>query len=158
VVERNCGATVDLATHVELRSGEVRTPVAVFSGRVPVALRWTGEILAVAHAPVPRERVYRRAERAIGAEVRYTTFGTPVPQTEYLEYSSFNYGATGRASGIPAELLLRAAGWSQEASGIYRPEWGSWDGPAPYGDDPEGSRRITDGIQYYEQTHKSDQR
>jgi hypothetical protein len=39
-------------------------------------------------------RAHVRAEGAIGAEVKYTTIGTPVPQAEHVEYSSFNYGAT----------------------------------------------------------------
>ena len=158
VVERNCGATVDFATHVELRSGELRASVAIFAGRVPVALRWTGEVLGIAHAPVASDRVYRRTENAIGAQVKYTAIGAPVPPTEHVEFSCFNYGATGRAAGIPAELLLRAAGWSQQASGIYRPEWGTWDGPAPYGDDPQGSRKIKEGILYHEQRRTSGQR
>ena len=158
VFERNCGATVDFATHVELRTGQLHRSVAVFSGRVPVTLRWTEEVLQVAHAPVTQDRVYRRAERVVNTPVTYTTTGAPAPLTEYVDYSSFNYGATGRASGIPAELLLRAAGWSQQASGVYRPEWGTWDGPPPYGDDPDGSSKIKDGIRYYEQTHKRGQR
>jgi hypothetical protein len=157
VVERNCGATVDFATRIELRSGDRRMAIAVFGGRVSVSLKWTAEGLAVTHAPVGPDRVYRRAETAFGTQVIYTSSGAPAPATEYSDFSNFNYGATGRASGVPAELLLRVAGWSQQASGLYRPEWGTWNGAPPYGDDPAGSTKIREGIAYYEQNYKSNQ-
>jgi len=64
VFERNCGATVDFATHVELRAGDERVSLAVFAGRMSVALKWSAERLTVAHAPLGRERVFRRVERA----------------------------------------------------------------------------------------------
>jgi hypothetical protein len=157
VVERNCGATVDFATDVQLVAGKERSSVAVLAGRVPISLKWTGEQLTVTHPPVDEERVFRHAESAPGAVIRYAYAGPSPPRTQYLDFASFNYGATGRASGIPAELLLRAAGWSQQASGLYRSGWGTWDGAPPYGDDPDGSRQIRNGILYYEQSQKKTQ-
>ena len=32
----------------------------------------------------------------------------------YENFGNFNYGATGTAAGIPAEILLRAAGWRRD--------------------------------------------
>lgn len=157
VLERNCGATVDFATHVELVAGKERSSVVVFAGSVPISLKWTGEQLTVTHPAVDKDRVFRHADSALGAVIRYANAGPTPARTQYVEFASFNYGATGRASGIPAELLLRAAGWSQQASGLYRPEWGTWDGAPPYGDDPDGSSKIRDGILYYEQSHKKSQ-
>src|SRR5688572_135968 len=40
VYERNCGATVDFATHVALRSSSRTEILAVFEGRPRVALKW----------------------------------------------------------------------------------------------------------------------
>ena len=48
------------------------------------------------------------------------------------------------------ECLLRIAGWSQEASGLHRAEWGTWSGKPPYGDDPRETSTILDGVHYYE--------
>ncbi|MBL8226582.1 MAG: hypothetical protein JNM50_14750 [Chromatiales bacterium] len=61
-----------------------------------------------------------------------------------------NYGATGRAAGIPGEALARIAGWSQAASGLWRTEWGHWNGAAPYGDDPDGRAKVLEGITCFE--------
>jgi hypothetical protein len=155
VLERNCGATVDFATHVELFAGKERSSVAVLAGSVPISLEWTGEQLTVTHPAVDKDRVFRHAVGALGAVIRYANSGPNPARTQYVEFASFNYGATGRASGLPAELLLRVAGWSQQASGLYRPEWGTWDGAPPYGDDPDGSSKIRDGILYYEQRQEA---
>ncbi|TAK01136.1 MAG: hypothetical protein EPO39_14820 [Candidatus Manganitrophaceae bacterium] len=70
-----------------------------------------------------------------------------------VSLSNFNYCATGRAAGLPPELLLRLAGWTQQASGLYRQEWGEWSGGPLYGDDPRGSEKICGGVAYYEEHH-----
>ena len=108
-------------------------------------------------APGTRARVPSR-RAGYHAQVTYESSGTPALPTEHVGFSSYNYGTTGRASGMPAELLLRVAGWSQHASGLYRPEWGRWNGAPPYGDDPDGSRKIKDGIAYYEKGQHTGQR
>ena len=71
----------------------------------------------------------------------------------YLEFGNFNYGATGRALGIPDAILVRAAGVAQFISG-----WQNWNpsfgvpghAPAPYGDDPVDQAAIRAGIAYAE--------
>jgi hypothetical protein len=65
-----------------------------------------------------------------------------------------NYGATGRAAGIPKEVLLRLAGWAQERSGLYRSEWGHWSGSPPYGVAPHTLEKIEAGFRYYETKHR----
>lgn len=158
VFVRNCGATVDFGTHVLLRSGTESRSVAIFDGKVPVSVNWSPSGLRVTHAPLPPARVVRHEPAAFGAAIAYASSGTPTAPNKYVEFSSFNYGATGRAAGLPAEVLLRVAGWSQQASGVYRPEWGTWNGPAPYGDDPVGSLKVREGILHFEQGPGKDRR
>jgi hypothetical protein len=69
--------------------------------------------------------------------------------SEDESYGNFNYGVVGRAAGISAPLLRRAAGWAQrraETSQV-RFEHPSW--RHPYGDDPEDQTDISVGMQYY---------
>jgi len=69
----------------------------------------------------------------------------------WAAFGNFNFGATGTAAGIPAEILLMGAGWAQSRAGTSRPEWGNWRGGPPYGDDPEDQRAIREGINYARQ-------
>lgn len=55
----------------------------------------------------------------------------------WAAFGNFNFGATGYAAGIPAEILLMGAGWAQSRARTSRPEWGTWYKDAPYGDDPQ---------------------
>ncbi len=52
-------------------------------------------------------------------------------------FGNFNYGATGTAAGIPAEILLMGAGFAQSRAGTSRSEWSHWYQRPPYGDDPQ---------------------
>jgi hypothetical protein len=72
---------------------------------------------------------------------------------EYADFGNFNYGATGKATGIPDNVLERGAGWAQEQAGTSLPEWGHWYGGPPYGDDPADQAQIMGGIEYYN-SHK----
>ncbi|MGP3098611.1 polymorphic toxin type 44 domain-containing protein [Serratia marcescens] len=38
-------------------------------------------------------------------------------------FGNFNYGATGTAAGIPADILLMGAGFAQSRAGTSRLEW-----------------------------------
>lgn len=151
VVERNCGATVDYATQVLIDGGRrgVET-LAVFQGRPQVQVAWNGRRLQVSHPRLPAARVFRRLQQAGGVEVFYVALGpAPTPTAQgTLDESSRNYGAHGRALGLPDEVLLRWAGWAQQASGLHRGDWGRWSGAAPYGDDPRGSQLIRDGMKH----------
>ncbi|MBY0399939.1 hypothetical protein K2X89_06560 [Myxococcota bacterium] len=153
VVHRNCGATVDFATWVVLaREGE-REVVAVFKGRQPVRLeRLPNGGVSVVGPSFDSESIVRRDSRIRDLDISYAVDSAlvPSPGSPRQGFSNFNFGATGRAAGIPAEVLLKIAGWSQRASENYRAEWGSWTGDAPYGDDPVGSRQIRDGMSYYD--------
>lgn len=63
-------------------------------------------------------------------------------------FGNFNYGATGTAAGIPANILLMAAGFAQYRAGTSRPEWRHWYPRPPYGDDPWDQYWIQQGINY----------
>lgn len=153
VVYRNCGATVEYSTIVFVVRGTKQAATAVFLGRQPLILASrAGEGLSVRTAELPDEAVFVKDDQALGVRVIYETAADLIraPESEYLDFSSFNYGATGRAAGMPAELLLRVAGWSQQASGLTRDEWGRWDGSPPYGDDPRGAAQVANGIAHFE--------
>ncbi|MEH5010239.1 polymorphic toxin type 44 domain-containing protein [Phytobacter diazotrophicus] len=66
----------------------------------------------------------------------------------WAAFGNFNFGATGHAAGIPAEILLMGAGWAQSRARTSRPEWGTWYKDAPYGDDPQDQYWIKEGIKY----------
>jgi len=72
----------------------------------------------------------------------------------FEDASNFNFGAVGRAAGIPAPILRRGAGLAQWVSGTSKPEWGGgagffpWAFGRPYGDDPIDQDFIDAGIAY----------
>jgi hypothetical protein len=153
--DRNCGASVDFARRVVIRSGSQSQLVAVFEGRPRVAVSWSAATLHIRHSPLPAEQIFTQ-EKSVGPHrIIYAIEGAPVPPTEYVDFAIFNYGATGRAAGLPLELLQRAAGWAQQASGVHRPEWGTWFGDYPYGDDPRGRMKLTEGAEYYESKYRT---
>jgi len=151
VVERNCGATVDYATQVVVDGPEGRSTVAVFQGRSRVALAWDGRRLQVRRPWLPPEKVFLEQRGMAGFGIDYATLGLAALPTAQrtLDESNRGWGAHGRSVGLPEEVLLRWAGWAQQASGLYRADWGRWDGPAPYGDDRQGRERIREGMQDY---------
>jgi hypothetical protein len=63
-------------------------------------------------------------------------------------FGNFNYGATGTELGIPEPVLLRAAGVAQTFAKTTKPEFGSWWGGDPFGDDPRDQYWIKRGIEY----------
>jgi RHS repeat-associated protein len=69
---------------------------------------------------------------------------------KYEEFGNFNYGATGTALGLPADVLLRGAGWAsvkadpRRASIYGRP----LNKNPPYGDDAKDGYWIIQGINY----------
>lgn len=151
VIERNCGATVDYATQVVIDGREGRQIVAVFQGRPRVTLAWDAGRLQVNRSWLPAQKVFLQQTRVTGFGVDHAVLGPAARATSQsaLDDSNRGWGAHGRSVGLPDEVLLRWAGWSQQASGMYRPEWGSWQGTAPYGDDPGGSARIREGMGDY---------
>lgn len=155
VSQRNCGATVDFATRITLVSGAQTYVVAIFEGTPVVSVAWSDGVLHASHSPLPSSRVFRREASTGPHRIVYSTGGQAAPPSEYVDFANFNYGATGRAAGLPAELLQRAAGWAQEASGLYRAEWGSWTGAHPYGDDPRGRAKVKEGMEYFEAQAKT---
>jgi len=150
VIERNCGATVDYATQVLIDGGRGVETLAVFQGRPQVRVAWNGRRLQVSHPRLSAAQIFRRLPQAAGVNVSYVTLGpAPTPTAQgTLDESCRNYGAHGRALGLPDEVLLRWAGWAQQASGLYRGDWGRWSDAAPYGDDPRGSQLIREGMEH----------
>lgn len=78
-----------------------------------------------------------------GAEWDYKQGGR-----QYEEFGNFNYGATGTASGIPEQVLLRAAGMAQSQAGTSRQDFDKWWGNTPYGDDKVDQVWIKAGIEF----------
>ncbi|WP_249032654.1 polymorphic toxin type 44 domain-containing protein [Tenebrionicola larvae] len=66
----------------------------------------------------------------------------------WANFGNFNFGATGTAAGIPANILLMGAGFAQSRAGTSNPLWGNWYDKPPYGDDPTDQRFIREGIIY----------
>lgn len=157
VYVRECGATTDFATHVAIiDASRTSKAIAVFAGKPKISLEWSESGLEILHSSWPSELIYKQATQALGVNIIYkiSTENASPTDPKVLALSSLNFGATGRAAGLPAEVLLRWAGWSQMASGLYKPEFGSWSGDAPYGDDPTGSTAILDGIRLYDTRYK----
>ena len=75
----------------------------------------------------------------------------------FEDFGNFNFGATGRALGIPRSVLLRGAGIAQSRAGASDSDWGAPPsfpnllGDAPYGDDPADQAQINRGADFYEQ-------
>jgi hypothetical protein len=156
VAVRNCGATVDFATRVLVYGAEGDTLVAVFAGQPETRLAWSGaNRLAVHQEPLDDAQVFLRRDQVAAVAVRYVTDRRASPPTpdDALDMASLTFGASGRAARLPAELLQRIAGWSQQASGLYRPAWGTWSGPPPFGDDPRGHAQVLAGIAHYEEKY-----
>lgn len=63
------------------------------------------------------------------------------------------YGYVGKCFKYTDELLLRAAGFAQQQAGTSKPEWGSWNGKPPYGDDPNDQASIKIGMNFYRRVH-----
>ncbi len=66
----------------------------------------------------------------------------------YEDFGNFNFGATGRAAGIPPWILQRAAGWAQMVAHTSQPEFGHFAFKYPYGDDFADQAQIMAGIDY----------
>ncbi|WP_210080899.1 polymorphic toxin type 44 domain-containing protein [Pantoea endophytica] len=69
----------------------------------------------------------------------------------WAAFGNFNFGATGRAAGIPDDILLMGAGFAQTLAGTSKSRWGKWYDVPPYGDDPTDQRNIREGIEYAKQ-------
>ncbi len=151
VIERNCGATVDYATQVVVEGPEGRHTVAVFQGRARLGIAWDGRRLQVNRPWLPPQKVFREQGSVAGFGIDYAVLGlSALPTAQHtLDDSNRGWGAHGRSVGLPEEVLLRWAGWAQQAAGLSRPEWGQWNRQAPYGDDQQGSERIREGMHDY---------
>jgi hypothetical protein len=74
--------------------------------------------------------------------------------SEFEPFGNFNYGATGTALGISANVLMRAAGWAQGKSG--NKGQGSFLGSRPpFGDDYPDNINIRRGIVFYQQEYEN---
>ena len=153
VYHRNCGATVDFATHVAISRGDQAVIVAVFRGRPHVEVEWIARAtLQIRHSALEPQDVFTKDREALGITVSYVAAEEAVKLTDQyvLDFANVNFGATTLAAGTPRELILRWAGWFQEASGMQRKEWNRWFTTPPYGDDPHGHEKILEGFRVYE--------
>ncbi|MFA5422606.1 MAG: polymorphic toxin type 44 domain-containing protein [Phycisphaerae bacterium] len=152
---RNCNATTDYATRVDLISTSndpnlKPLKVLILESYQPVNVEWSGsDKLIIDYPPMEKELIFVKESLVSGIEIEYRNNLYRGPESQYIDFSSFNYGVTGMAAGFSEEELLRIAGWSQMKSGLYKSEWGTWYGDEPYGDDPRGHNMIKQGIELY---------
>ena len=152
VLVKNCGATVDFATHIIFESKSNTEVIAVYSGSPTVNIKWIDNAhLSIERSALTPADIFKELSNIQGVTVTMSIKSkrSEMKNQDKLNFASMNYGATGLAAGMPKELLLRWAGWSQKASGLYRPEWGTWNGSEPYGDDPAGHKKVLEGMDYY---------
>lgn len=67
----------------------------------------------------------------------------------YENFGNVNYGATGRAVGIPRAVLQAGAGLAQYKDGTHKPEYGSFFS-STFGDDPKDQEQIKLGMDYFD--------
>lgn len=158
VYERNCGASTDWATRIDLVSSaedmgkDDRNTIFIIKGSQQVTAAWKDSgSLMITFPQIDAKDIYKQQDRSGEITVEYVQTDDPADETRYLEYANFNFGLTGIAAGVPEEILLRMAGWAQKKSGMTRSEWGEWDGDPPYGDDPHEHMLIKEGFLFYYQ-------
>jgi hypothetical protein len=96
----------------------------------------------------PASTLARNAFRWFGNVCCWTSpWNYQAQSPQYDEFGNFNYGATGTALGIPAPILVGAAGlkknfdfWSKGQSNPYSSQ--------PHTNAPSKTRAIMNGIQY----------
>ncbi len=69
--------------------------------------------------------------------------------SSYENFGNVNYGATGRAVGIPRVILQAGAGLAQYKDGTHKPEYGSFFS-STFGDDPKDQEQIKLGMDYFD--------
>jgi len=154
----NCGATTDHSTKVELVKNNNVKVLAIYSGQPYINLTWTNSTnLLVERSKLSKNEIYKelRNYSSISVLIKEQKQAVGVTNIKAFTFANINYGVTGLAAGIPKEVLYRIAGWSQQASGLYRTNWGAWYGRSPYGDNPEERNMINYGMQYYFEKHES---
>lgn len=79
-------------------------------------------------------------------------------QGNYQGFGNFNYGATGRAMGIPETVLHNMAGVAQLIAGTSASDWASiiWTSPST-ADDPLDQAAILDGIEWADDQYQPGQ-
>lgn len=77
---------------------------------------------------------------------------------KFEPFENFNFGATGRATGLPGSILLQEAERAQSTAGTSLSSWGGpgirglpFTGTGSYGDDPVDQFWIQQGINYHDQ-------
>lgn len=158
VYVRNCGASTDWATRVDLVSAikeagrDDSNTIVIVKGSQPVTIEWENDKKIIISLPrMDLECIYKQQTQSGGILIEYNETIERAEETRYVEVSNFDFGNTGTAAGMHEEILLRMAGWAQEKSGLIRSEWGNWIGDPPYGDDPKEHKLIKLGIQFYQE-------
>ena len=70
-------------------------------------------------------------------------------QGPFEDFGNVNYGATGRAAGIPRMILQAGAGLAQYKDGTQKSEYGSFFSSS-FGDDPKDQEQIKLGMDYFD--------
>jgi hypothetical protein len=153
---RNCGATTDWATRVDLVSANKKAGVDgynvvfILQGDQPVRIEWKdANTLVINHPAVNSDYIFKQQTQTGRFKIEYHQTTETAARSQYIELSNVNYGAAAMAAGFTEETLLRAAGWAQAKSGLTRKEWGNWYGSSPYGDDPNEQHYIKQGIEIF---------
>lgn len=154
VYVRNCGATTDFATRVDVISNgndigkDDGNTVFILKGDQQVSVQWKDSNTLVVNYPIAQDGyIYKQTKECGNCKIEYCETNKNATKSRYLEYSNVNYGVAGiSVTGLSEDIILRKAGWDQEKSGMTRKEWGHWYGQPPYGDDPREQELIKQGI------------
>jgi len=150
VIEKNCGASTDFATQVVIQYQNNEKIVAIYQGRPKVQPIWNSEkSLVIERSALETNEIFKldpvAFEIKIAEKDRFPRQGATDKKVN--NEASFNFGTT-LAQTSSDEMILRVAGWAQEASGLYKSSWGRWDAPKNYGDNPEELAQVLLGIRY----------
>lgn len=144
VIEKNCGATVNFATHVEISGRIKKETIFILEGRPKVLATWKSDAeLEVVHSKLTRSEIFKQSSSALGIRIHEQSSNERVGATDLKDIEkAYKYSTEGGREIFSVETMRRVAGWMQEASGLHRREWGHWNGSPPFGDDPYGQSLI----------------
>jgi hypothetical protein len=148
----NCGATTDYSTKLELIKNHNVKVLAIYAGQPYIKLTWkNSENLLVERSKLTKNEIFKelRNYSSVSVLINEQPEAVGVTNVKAFTFANINYGATGLAAGMPKEVLYRLAGWSQQASGLYRTNWGTWYGESPFGYNPEEINMINAGMKYH---------
>lgn len=163
VYVRNCDASADFATRIDILSQEQTAgqddanTVFVIRGAQSIEPVWQSPNKLVIHYPQAEKDIIFKQQASHGEiDIECIQANKKAEETLYNEIGVFNYGLTGIGAGFSEEALLRMAGYTQTRLGMTRQAWGNWYGDPPYGDDPRGQYLIKQGVIKFRQIEREE--